>query len=345
MKKPSRDEVLWHERISKKRMRRRLKRRKKAKPDQGVTDTESLASVLNRTPICAPEMITFFPEHADGTIELTGKIRGAMSAGDRVLVDFSSTKLITAAGLVYLYSELHQLLIQYGPKTVIISSLGLGRMVKFHLRESGLLKLVNRQPEPKGRMLPIIAGEDDDHLDEIVRYLILEAVLHKQLGAMKPAEAEKLAGEAIKEAMLNVKYHAYPNSADKRWWVMASIHQAELHIALCDRGVGIPKTLPRKTWFEGLRDQVPLNDDAEMIRAAMEYSRTSDSLAEGRGLGGKDIQQLVLGRGKGHLTIVSGMGHYRLSGESSEETIARIKLDVSGTVIQWSIPLPESTEE
>ena len=191
-------------------MRRRLRKRRPSRVKQN-TDIKTLARILRRTLISAPEMITFFPEHADDTILLARSIKDVCDTKQRVLLEFSKTSLITAAGMAYLYSEMDQLLDQHGQQAVIISTSSVSLMVRYILKQSGLLLLVNQQPEPTGSMLPIISGEDDAHLQDIIQYLISQAVLHKQLGEVGTVEAEKLAGEAIKEAMLNVKYHAYPN--------------------------------------------------------------------------------------------------------------------------------------
>ena len=152
-------------------------------------------------------------------------------------------------------------------------------------------------------------------------------------------------GDAINEAMLNVKYHAYPNLPTRRWWLTCAILEDQLFIALCDRGVGIPNTLPRQAWFEKLRGRTLTNDDGQMIQAAMEYTRSAQDTTRSRGLGTRDIQRLVLEQGAGHLTVVSGTGHYRLSGERRDETVTNLKADVGGTVIQWAVPLHPGQEK
>ena len=342
MKKPPEDQPLRQRRI----LRNRLRRiRSKPVSHREAIRTNVLARILNRTAIAAPETISFYPEHADETVRFVHAIGDSCTTGTKALLNFSNTDVITAMGAVYLFSELHRLSSERGVKVVTIDANSANKHVRGVLRQSGLLALANGQPQPTGGLLPITFGKDDDYLEDILSYLINSAVLHQQLGMANRVEAEKLAGEAIKEAMLNVKYHAYPDETDRIWWITAAIFGGELHIALCDRGVGIPETLPRTSWYEHLRSISSLDDDAKMIQAAMEYTRTSHMTKHGRGLGTRDIQNLVLDRKMDHLTIVSGKGHYRLSGIDSRETTTKIDYNVSGTVIQWSIPLTEPTED
>ena len=347
MKKLPKDYKLQQNRIVRKRL---LRQKEKTRLTHYTRSdrTKSLAEILKRESVDAPVIISFYPEHANETIQFVKRINNVCSEKKiKVILDFSSTDVITAAGAVYLFSELHLLYVKHGRKVVIINVDSAKQRVRSILRESGLLALANDQPQPTGNILPVIYGKDDEHSEDLLDFLMTKAVIHKRLGTANPYEAERLAGQAIREAMLNVKHHAYPNpnpNDNNQWWIIAEILDGELHIAFCDRGVGIPATLPRKNWYEHLRSTFPVDDDAKMILAAMKYTRTSKSSRSGRGLGSRDIQNLVLDRRKGHLTIISGKGHYRLSGTDTDEKTVNIGYDVSGTVIQWSIPLAEPVE-
>lgn len=267
-----------------------------------------------------------------------------MDKQHEAVIDFSNTEQLTAAAAVYLYSEIDGIHKKHGKGTTRINFVDIAPHLKIVLRESGLIKLVQGDQEPTGNMLPIISGKDDDHIQEIVDYLIGKAVVDRQLASVSVEQAEQLFGGAISEAMLNVKYHAYPNLDENLWWLTCAVFDEQLWIAFCDRGVGIPKTLPRQHWFEELRKISFLNDDAKMIRAAMQYTRTSKKERRGRGLGSKDIQELVLHHRRGHLTIISGFGHYRLSGEHGKEKTKKLSIDVNGTIIQWAIPIQSKQE-
>ncbi len=88
---------------------------------------------------------------------------------------------------------------------------------------------------------------------------------------------------------------------------------------------------------------LPINDDAQMIQAAMAYTRSSNKTRKGRGLGTKDMQNLVLERKKGYMTIVSGRGHYTLdANKNGAEKLFTTQIPITGTAINWRIPLGQT---
>ena len=254
------------------------------------------------------------------------------------MLDFSQTQILTAMGAVYLYSKIDDRQHNVG-QAIRIHRKDINPLIQYVLRNSGLLFLVDGDTEPTGDILPIISGTDDEYIDNIVRFLTQKAVFEQQLKDVDKEEAENLVTRAIAEAMLNVMQHAYADETPAYWWMTADIFDETLNIAFCDRGVGIPKTLPRRGWFEQLKNFSPMNDDAQMIEAAMEYARTSQGSSKGRGLGTRDIQNLILQQKRGHLTIISGKGHYRLTGGTGKVETSALNEDVQGTVIQWTIPM------
>lgn len=340
MKKLPEDYQLRQNRIIGQRLHR-LNRKKKARTRE--LKPGLIARILHREPVKAPEEVSFFPKFADSVIRFVKNIRNICASGKKAHLDFSNTKRVTATGAVYLYSEIETLSRKFGPKVVMIDRDSCSNNT-WVLHQAGLLKLANGFPPPSKVILPVRSGTEDEHFEDILHYLITRAIQDRQLWSADPLEAEKLAGYAIKEAMLNVKYHAYPDATEKRWWTTAAIIKDSLYIALCDRGVGIPKTLPGQSWYENLMRSVRLTSDAEMIRAAMQYTRSRETAKPRRGLGTRDIQNLVLSKRTGYLTVVSGKGHYRLSGEDAKETIQSIGYNVDGTVIQWAIPLSGPAE-
>jgi hypothetical protein len=114
----------------------------------------------------------------------------------------------------------------------------------------------------------------------------------------------------------------------------------------------MPETLPKSGFWENAIGLLPINDDGHMIHAAMAYTRSSSRKSRvrsssgriGRGLGTRDMQNLVLNRNSGYLTIVSRKGYYRLDGETGKEISSAIKYSIGGTIIQWSIPLNEGDQ-
>lgn len=344
MKKIPKDYRLRQARIIAKRFRRTHK--KFTKRHRQISRQRIRAKALKRELLSAPETLAFFPDTTEATIRFINKIRKAIQNQNNVLIDFSATKQLTAAGAVYLHSEIDLLQTQNSASIHIDLQSATG-WLRPYLRDCGLLGLTQGGPQPTGQGLPIISGNSDVSIQEItlrvIEFLIAEARFFQQIADGNIAQAQQLAYSAITEALLNVRQHAYPDSSEYHWWLTAAIVNEKLFIALCDRGIGIPKTLAEKGWLGRIKALVT-DDDGELIKKAMEYTRTSVADSSGRGLGTQDIQKLILEQKKGRLTIVSGKGHYQLSGENKGTNAATIKDDVNGTVIQWSISLQSAQE-
>jgi len=294
--------------------------------------------------IHAPEYLDLMPEHADGVIRFVRKLGHRTVVGKEMVIDFSRTKWVTALSAVYLYSEIERVLM----KESVVHIQGMSdSQVHDALEITGILAVCGHSALPDSSHIPVIKGKDDNHLPKIIKYLMNTALVQKQLNIKDSDYAESLVNKAISEAMLNVKQHAYPqNEVNDFWWATATIFGNNLHIALCDRGMGIPKTLMDKSWFKKALAALKLksdSSDAEMIKAAMEYTRSSRRV-RGGGLGSRDIQQLVLDAHEGHLTIISGKGYYCLRGKNNDQIARKIGYDVAGTLIHWQIPLHRQSE-
>ena len=291
----------------------------------------------------APKYLTLSPAYVDEVVGFVRELERKAVVGKKMVIDFSKTELIHALGAVYLYSEIDRALM----KMSVIRIQGISKkQVRSALRIAGILTLCGYPAPPTDFHIPVLRGKDDDHLPVIVEYLMKTALVQKELNITDSDYAERLVNKAISEAMLNVKQHAYPQSEEYRfWWATATILDTNLHIALCDRGVGIPKTLENRTWFKVISTAMNLgSEDAKMIEAAMKYTRSSRTGHSGGGLGSRDIQQLVLDAREGHLTIISGKGYYCLQGKNGKETSEKIGYDVAGTIIHWQIPLHRQPE-
>lgn len=340
MKKMSDDYADRQARIVRYRLRNQVRKGRKPKAKK----TEPLAAILKREPFFFCKYCSFAKNNIDESLESLSNLRKLIQSNKKVLLDFSETEKISATFGVYLYAEIHSLIVDYGDSAFYLNIQSIPPKLRFIIKESGLLRLINHDSLSVGKrgFLPILCGTKDDEIDVIIDYIIRMAEMNGQLDIKDKAEAEFLTNRAITEAMLNVDYHAYPDRKEgKYWWFNSMIFNNDLYISLCDRGVGIHNTLPRKDWWEIAMGGLPINDDGQMIQAAMAYTRTARKNKKGRGLGTKDMQNLVLERKEGFMTIVSGRGHYTLDAkkESGKERIFRTKIPVFGTIVNWRIPL------
>ena len=193
MRKPTRDTREWNRIHSKKLFERGLLSRRRAKslrrrlsPNPRLTQQEILAKVQHREFEVAPENLAFFADTAQATIEFIQSIHRIVEEGNKVLIDFSGTTGFTAAGAVYLYSEIERLKALHGATVIRFALKSVGNPIKYLLRESGLLQLAHGDPDPTGAILPIIGGQDDDRIQEIVNYLIYKAIQRQELKTKGP---------------------------------------------------------------------------------------------------------------------------------------------------------------
>lgn len=323
---------------------KRFLRQKRNKSDNSVL----LAKAFRRRAVMMENVCSFLPDYIDKTIEKIDDIRSLIEGGDRVFIDFSRTIQITANFSVYFLSEIRLLSDVHGSDCVKFNLSNLPPQTYFLLKGLGLLRYAEKiQPNIRGGLLPIIEGTGGHQgIDEIIDFVVKVAIDKGEIPRESKAEAEALVSRALNEAILNVDYHAYPNldKSDKTWWITAAIIDGNLYLSLCDRGVGMPTTIPRQAWFEHVLGALPINDDATMIQAAMKYTRTSakkrkSDKRHGRGLGTKDIQSLVLKHQKGSLVVISQRGYYKLIGESAKEELVPLKRPLKGTSVNWKIPL------
>jgi hypothetical protein len=162
---------------------------------------------------------------------------------------------------------------------------------------------------------------------------------------------------ALTEAAYNATLHAYPNGYDfefpplrKRWWMTACWRpkEGDVKFLVYDQGVGIPETLPRSGWWEHIRlaavklSKGSLSDDASMIEAAIQVSRSS--LAGGHGKGLRDIVSPVLSLPGGCVRILSGRGTYICYSDGRAERRNHPQ-HIGGTLVEWTIPVGQPLQK
>jgi hypothetical protein len=152
--------------------------------------------------------------------------------------------------------------------------------------------------------------------------------------------------EGLSEAITNVGQHAYPDPGPiRQWWLSASFDRKERNVKVMfyDQGVGIPTTLPRAKFFEGIKELFHTWKDSEKIQAAMLGGRSATENVE-RGKGLRNFLEFPMSYPLGALSIYSLRGMYRLhwvKGQLKESTTDRRDYEnsIGGTLIEWSISL------
>ncbi len=161
--------------------------------------------------------------------------------------------------------------------------------------------------------------------------------------------------DAMSEAVVNAVNHAYPAHLTpgvpwvaKRWWMAGSFDPVNdvSRMIVFDQGIGIPNSLPASSKWEKILQildglQVPslklsVNRDSYMIKAAVEFRRTSMGEGRGRGNGLAKMCDFVDRRPGSRLRILSGKGEYLYLGDGNDLATDRHR-PLGGTLIQWEI--------
>ncbi len=160
--------------------------------------------------------------------------------------------------------------------------------------------------------------------------------------------------DGLCEAMTNTMDHAYQDAEkhlklkilNGRWWMTGSVTKcgSEIEVVFFDQGISIPRHLTKNT-SERIRARInkffdsQVNNDAMMIKAAMEISRT-ETKESNRGKGLAQIQKLIELSHKGKLRILSKKGEYIYSYEEGKKPYVKtnnLEGDIGGTLIHWHL--------
>jgi hypothetical protein len=265
----------------------------------------------------------------------------------RVFIDFSATELISAAAMLSFLAQIETLISMKHVQgnSPISFSHPKSKKVKSILNQIGFYDLLNK---PVG----LVEEFEDVNFWHHTSGLcadpgkakpMLDAISHE----IKTEYSKKLYRGFI-EAMANSVEHAYPTSGScNKWWTFAGVKDETLVVVICDKGVGIPETLPHTQPASILRALLlKFNADFNQVKDSV-YIRAATSLQNSsthkkhRGKGLQDVMSVIRSTGTGYLSIFSNKGRYKYTGEKTafKEYINDYTTSVNGTIIEWSIPL------
>lgn len=151
--------------------------------------------------------------------------------------------------------------------------------------------------------------------------------------------------DCLVEAFSNAVQHAYREDvagdglpALGRWWAGGVIDKREgtLVLVVYDQGVGIPKTLPRRPFWNVIAGRLPESTDDRIIEGALEYGRSgaADQLEGGRGNGLWRMCELTetFEYADVRFTSLKGQVLYAKGGRVERATLAT---RFCGTMVRW----------
>ncbi|NQZ54795.1 MAG: ATP-binding protein [Piscirickettsiaceae bacterium] len=372
MKKKDVSQAYIEDVVALKRFRRRLKSKQKSKKrrrfsagQQSNSKSVLRAKILAGKAhiISAPVNLSFYEAEDTemfytDTVNFIAEIRKYYGTC-RCVFDFSGTKRVTAAAMVAVYSAVEE---SYGNGNVK-GGVILPRDDN-HIRDmimltnlKGVIEGKNHHYHFKDSYLPVISGYGRLYIEKIIDHIQFQIY-----GNEMSAQTEYVFGDAVSETINNVRLHAYPDRTDdeKKWWLLCHVDtdNKQLYLAIYDSGIGIPKTVEKKSWFfYSYKTQYPteyaeLRDESSKDVDLILFKRISDAHKVGlsmtgdvtgtqkdkHGQGSKSIRALVEDNLNGRMWLFSGLGMFKLSyGESP--VVCDLPKPMQGTLIQWNIQL------
>ena len=309
-------------------------------------DSEQVSYQPTCVTIKAPKNFALEQPWHDPLVSFLAELRAAFVTGKpSVRIDFRKTERMIAGGALLFFCELQRLVDMYSSVSLrcLPAKDDVVNQVLTHL---GVYDLCGLEVDVVPNRADVVGWKtasseivDGDKVGKLIE-ASLDGVLAQQ------------AFRGASEAMINSVNHAYEESrkdglsdpVSKKWWMFCrqDIEANRLVIAVCDLGIGIPRSLPLKHTKE--RVQAALNflssgrrhTDARLIQAAMEISRTRTG-KQGRGLGLHNLKRLIDVAGAGALYIFSNGGMVRY--QSNTHVRQNFKNSILGTVVVWSVPL------
>jgi hypothetical protein len=201
--------------------------------------------------------------------------------------------------------------------------------------------------------------DERDHFDESVRhwrYATGERMNDAPGRALERFEGQ-LSDElqsgmwkGVSEAIVNSVHHAYleprgdgfEGDDETRWWMFSQVRDEQLTVAVCDLGIGIPRSLPLIWEHSRLQTLLAkfglLKADLAAIRAALEIGATR-TREENRGRGLPQIWEDMKGHEGANILLLSNRALLHWSSETGKETEHQYDDSIFGTMVIWSVPL------
>jgi hypothetical protein len=314
-------------------------------------------------------------------VSFLDNLRRSVKRNKKTFISFRNSTRITAAAGLLLVAETDRLVTAF-PSAIIrcsfppITTEGKYRnnqnIVESALNQIGFFKLIGQEcnSHTKHRSIEIwrqLSGSTADGS-------LAGSLLNSLPDEITKASRKKLYRGAI-EAIANSVEHAYPTprndgigTMDSRWWMLVGHDASYLTVIICDLGVGIPFTLPKKhpeSLISLIKTKFSIfdNSDAELIRASTHIKETRSHLSTStqlpnRGKGGADFRSVAKAFPTATLIVRSNKGAFFLTGEKAKplkksssrryvdgtnraESTLNHSNSIHGTLTEWIVPVQD----
>lgn len=266
--------------------------------------------------------------------------------------NFRQTRLLMPEGTLLFYAELHQLISNF-PQQYMECSPARDETIDGVLQQLGIYEMLgyrsNRVP----------------HGDNVVEWSALHGEMVDSATFGPKIESLNLASDeardlfkAVSEAVSNVLGHAYMAvrcdnlSLTKRkgWWLFCRESKDALYVAVCDLGIGIPRSLPLHHGREKVVDALNRffgrrrHTDGHRIYAALRMGRSRTDQSH-RGKGFHDMMRAIDAQPGSWMNVFSNHGAllYREAPVKPSIKNYTFKRSILGTIVCWRFPFKGST--
>lgn len=276
------------------------------------------------------------------------------SVGKRpVYLDFSELFLQYPSAVLLLVAELDFLKRKCGSAFNVRIFMPRNEISNQVLHQVGIAALCGKEL-PKAR----------DHFDESVkhwRYATgtwmndLPGKALERFEGHLPEELHSGMWKGVSEAIINSVQHAYleprndgfGSCEETRWWMLSQVRDGELTVAVCDLGIGIPRSLPIR-WGQSriaalLSKFGVVNPEVSAVRAALEIGATRTN-EDNRGRGLPQIWEDMKAHDGANILLLSNRALLHWGSKSRVETQREYDRSIFGTMVIWSVPISDGTK-
>jgi len=264
----------------------------------------------------------------------------------RVRIEFANTKSMTPGGTLLFAAELNRI-VRISKERLLSCSFPRDDVVAQVLKHVGIFDMLGQRRDcnvtaDNVKYWRAHSGSDVDG------QAAGEAILNYMARFSDPGKRAVYKG--LTEAMTNCRHHAYQAERGdglpsvNRWWMFSQELDGQLTVAICDLGIGIPRSLreDRAGWYGEivafLAKSGWTSSDGDLISAAIAIGETRTQ-EKYRGKGLMDIRT-VLDELGGSLQIHSNSGFYVYEAKTKKATWKTFDASILGTLVIWQVPLP-----
>ncbi len=339
MKRCGRSERIYQIRVTYKRTKRKF--RSKRKKEKQKSNTASYDHII-KAPI---KLILNDENHRHNVLDFIEDINFfCRLKNKRILLDFSRTTHMYSGATLLFRAHICRIYNKKHISTTIKCKYSKVPKINEVLKQIGLLEILGQKLNRTPRHPDVVhwryaqgAGALGEKYEEI---------LGSYDGAITPALSEGLY-LGITEAMTNTRHHAYPDQENSsyneiptnEWWMFSQEKDGELHVVICDLGIGIPVSLPTKkpnVWKKITSKLGGTPKDSIVIQEAIRHSKTRTG-KEHRGKGLKQLTNVLANTKGGRLVLFSNHGCYNV--REGDVSLFDFKRSINGTLIAWSLPI------